>query len=89
MTAGNPAPRKQPGNVLGQVIVALEMPLVMAGCVVIGGGMGYLLDRYVNTTPMLTVVGGILGFVAGTWDIIRRLTQAERRQGKREGKNGG
>lgn len=89
MTVETPSPRKKPGNVLGQVVVALEMPLVMVGCVVIGGGVGYLLDRYLSTVPMLTVVGGILGFVAGTWDIIRRLTQAERRQGRGNGKNSG
>lgn len=89
MPAENPTPRKKPGNAFGQVVVALEMPLVMAGSVVIGGGIGYLLDRYVGTVPMLTVVGGILGFIAGTWDIIRRLTQAERRQGKGNGKSGG
>ncbi|HTU34633.1 MAG TPA: AtpZ/AtpI family protein [Candidatus Acidoferrum sp.] len=89
MAAENPSSRKKPGNVFGQVVVALELPLVMAGSVVIGGGIGYLLDRYLSTVPMLTVVGGILGFVAGTWDIIRRLTQDERRQGKRNGKNSG
>lgn len=89
MPADNPSPRKKPGNAFGQVVVALEMPLVMVGSVVIGGGIGYLLDRHLSTVPMLTVVGGILGFVAGTWDIIRRLTADERRQGKRDGKSGG
>ncbi|MGH9736475.1 MAG: AtpZ/AtpI family protein [Candidatus Acidiferrales bacterium] len=89
MAAESPSPRKKPGNVFGQVVVALEMPLIMAGSVVIGGGIGYLLDRYVGTVPMLTVIGGILGFIAGTWDIIRRLTLDERRQGKKDRKNGG
>lgn len=89
MAEENYTPRKKPGNVFGQVVVALEMPLIMAGSVVIGGGFGYLLDRYVGTVPMLTVIGGILGFVAGTWDIIRRLTLDERRQVKRDRKNGG
>ncbi len=66
----------------------MELPLVMAGSVVIGGGVGYLLDRYFHTEPILMVVGGILGFVAGTWDIIRRLSWDEK-QGKGNGNNGG
>lgn len=69
-----------------QVALAMELPLVMAGSVVIGGGIGYLLDRYFHTEPILMVIGGILGFVGGTWDIIRRLSWDEK-QGKGNGKN--
>jgi F0F1-type ATP synthase assembly protein I len=87
MPADNPPPRKNPSNFMRQVALAMELPLVMAGSVVIGGGVGYLLDRYLQTAPILMVVGGVLGFAVGTWDIIRRLTWDEKRQGKGNGKN--
>lgn len=89
MAADNVPPRKRPGGTLRQVALAMEMPLVMAGSVVIGGGIGYLLDRSLHTAPMLMVLGGILGFVAGTWDILRRLSWEEKQQDKGNGKNGG
>lgn len=61
-----------------QLALALELPFIMIGCVVVGGGIGYFLDRSFHTSPALTLVGGFLGFGAGIWDIIRRLSRAEK-----------
>ena len=75
-----PGPSKSngsPGNSLRQLALALELPFIMIGSVVIGGGLGYLLDRSFHTSPALTLVGGFLGFGAGVWDIIRRLSRSE------------
>jgi len=36
------------------------------------GGIGYLIDRWAHTSPTFTLIGGLLGFGAGIWDIIRR-----------------
>jgi F0F1-type ATP synthase assembly protein I len=50
----------------------------MIGGVVIGGGFGYLLDQRLHTSPMLALIFGVLGFGAGIWDIVRRLTRSEK-----------
>jgi len=74
---GNP-PSKAPGNLLRQLALAMELPFVMIGGVLIGGGIGYLIDRSLHTSPALTLIGGLLGFGAGIWDIVRRLTRSEK-----------
>jgi F0F1-type ATP synthase assembly protein I len=65
---------------LRQLAMAMELPFVMVGEVVIGGGIGYLLDRWWHTSPVITLVGGVLGFAGGIWDIIRRLSREEKNQ---------
>ncbi len=37
----------------------------------VGGGIGYLFDRYVGTYPWAMVVGLILGFVSAFIDLVR------------------
>jgi F0F1-type ATP synthase assembly protein I len=79
MASPSPTPDKNsPGNFVRQLSLALELPFIMIGCVVVGGGIGYFLDRSFHTSPALTLVGGFLGFGAGIWDIIRRLSRAEK-----------
>jgi ATP synthase protein I len=46
----------------------------LVGAVVIGAVAGYFLDRKFGTSPVLTLVLGGLGFVAGILEVLRRLT---------------
>jgi ATP synthase protein I len=86
MASPTPSPRKRPGGAATQVAMAMELPVIMIASVVIAGGAGYLLDRWLHTSPLLTLLLGFLGFGAGVWDIIRRLSRAEKADG---GGNGG
>ncbi|MFZ0086997.1 MAG: AtpZ/AtpI family protein [Candidatus Acidiferrales bacterium] len=86
MASPTPSPRKRAGGAATQVAMAMELPVIMIACVVIAGGAGYLLDRWLHTSPLLTLLLGFLGFGAGVWDIIRRLSRAEKADG---GGNGG
>jgi ATP synthase protein I len=81
MSAPNPAPGKRPNSGLTQVAMAMELPVIMIATVMIAGGAGYLLDRWLHTSPLLTLILGFLGFGAGVWDIIRRLTRSEKADG--------
>jgi F0F1-type ATP synthase assembly protein I len=78
MSSPASAPSKGPGSFVRQLALALELPFVMIGGVVIGGGIGYLIDQSAHTSPAFTLVGGLLGFGAGIWDIIRRLLREEK-----------
>jgi ATP synthase protein I len=82
MAADDP---KQSAGILRQLSLAMELPFVLVGGVLIGGGIGWLLDRWLHTAPWLTLVLGVLGFGAGIWEIIQRLTREE----KSEERNGG
>jgi F0F1-type ATP synthase assembly protein I len=52
----------------------LDLPFVLVGMVVIGAGLGYLLDQRWGTSPALVLVGGALGFAGGIFEVLRRLT---------------
>jgi len=78
MSSPGSAPSKGPGSLVRQLALALELPFVMIGGVLIGGGIGYLIDRWAHTSPTFTLIGGLLGFGAGIWDIIRRLLREEK-----------
>jgi F0F1-type ATP synthase assembly protein I len=59
-----------------QVALAMELPFVMVAWVVALGGGGYLLDRWLHTSPALMLVGGVLGFAGGMRDLLKRLSRS-------------
>jgi len=78
MSSQPPAPPKRTKTDVTQLAMAMELPLIMIGTVVIGGGVGYLLDQRFHTGPLLALVLGFLGFGAGIWEIVRRLSRSEK-----------
>jgi ATP synthase protein I len=45
--------------------------------VVVGGGLGWLLDRQLGTAPWLMIVLVILGFAAGLLNVVRAAQEAQ------------
>ncbi|MGA3295117.1 MAG: AtpZ/AtpI family protein [Candidatus Acidiferrales bacterium] len=78
-------PRKRPLTSLRQLSLAMELPFVMVAGIVIGGGIGYFLDRWLHISPALTLTGGALGFAWGMWDILRRLSRERNQESGRGG----
>ena len=60
-------------NLSQQFASAMELPFVLVSAVVVGGLLGYFLDRWLHTKPWLMLVMGGLGFYAGLREILRRL----------------
>ena len=58
-----------------QFAVAMELPFILAGAIFIGGLFGYLLDRWLGTTPLLMVALGAVGLYAGVRELLRRLSR--------------
>lgn len=56
-----------------QLALAMELPFVFIGTVVIGGAIGYFLDLKLHTAPWLLLAGGALGFAGGMRELLRRL----------------
>jgi F0F1-type ATP synthase assembly protein I len=65
----------------------MDLPFVLVGGVVVGAGVGYVLDKRFGTSPVLVLLLGLLGFVGGMLQVIRRLTV--RPTGKPTGKKDG
>jgi F0F1-type ATP synthase assembly protein I len=81
MASQPPDSPKRSKTAITQLALAMELPFIMIGGVVIGGGFGYLLDQRLHTGPLLALIFGVLGFGAGIWDIVRRLSRSEKNDG--------
>ncbi len=57
-----------PGTQLGQ---ALHLAIEMAAALVVGGGLGWLLDEWLDTRPWLFVVFIFVGIAAGILNAFR------------------
>jgi ATP synthase protein I len=60
-------------TVSAQLGAAMELPFSFVGAVVMGGFIGYFLDKWLHTGPWLMVVFGCFGFVGGILEIVRRF----------------
>jgi F0F1-type ATP synthase assembly protein I len=57
-----------------QAALGMELPFTLVGTVVFGGFIGYLLDKWLHTSPWLMAILGAIGFVGGVREVIRRLS---------------
>ena len=64
---------KQAAGFSRQFALAMEMPFVIVSAVGVGGVLGYFLDRWLHTSPVLMLVLGGLGFFAGLRDLLSRV----------------
>ena len=72
--APEPTPAaKQAKNFSQQFAMAMELPFVLVGTILVGGAIGYFLDAWLHTKPVLMLVFGGIGFAAGVRDVLRRL----------------
>jgi F0F1-type ATP synthase assembly protein I len=71
-------PDKNSSGLLRQIALATELPFLLVGGVIVGGGMGYLLDGRLHTSPTFTLILGAAGFGVGIREILRRLKREEK-----------
>ena len=60
-----------------QAALAMELPFTIVGAVLLGGVLGFLLDRWLHTKMIFTLVLGALGFAGGLKEVLRRLAQSD------------
>ena len=77
---GSPSPERPrpPLGFVRDLALAMELPFVLIACILVGGGLGYLLDKKLATTPLFVLLLGFLGFGAGIWEIIRRVKSVKK-----------
>jgi len=77
MSAKQSRANKTPGSYLRQFALATELPFVLVSGALLGGFLGYLLDRWWHTKPLMMFVLGTAGFFASLRDVLRRLQQSD------------
>jgi F0F1-type ATP synthase assembly protein I len=58
---------------------AFSMLLTIGGLTV----FGYLMDGWLNTGVLFTVIGGVLGVFTGIYNLIRQILKLEEKDGKK------
>ncbi len=81
-------PTKGPGRELSEAHGLATLGYTFGAAVVVFTGIGWLLDRWLGTIPVFTVVtalvGAVLGFLSAYFR-IRQATEAEQKR-KRQGR---
>jgi len=85
MASQSPSPRKQPVTLARQLAMAMELPFMMIGSILVAGGLGYALDRWLHTSPAFTLFLGLLGFAGGVWEILKTLSREEKKEENGDG----
>ncbi len=81
------APRNKLGDIWSKVAFYSGLGFILPGAIVGGVVLGYYLDRALGTRPLLAVVLGALGAVAGFVELLRVLARAERSDGRNDTNN--
>jgi F0F1-type ATP synthase assembly protein I len=55
-----------------------SLGIILPAGAVVGGASGWFLDRWLHTSPLLTVVLGFLGAGGGFLEVLRILKRAEK-----------
>ena len=66
---------KQAASFSRQFAIAMELPFVLVSAIVVGGLVGFFLDRWLHTAPYLMLILGFLGFFGGLRDVLRRTAK--------------
>ncbi len=89
MTRKNPAEQPPPPSPWRQAGGALAIPTLLAACVLVGVVGGRLADHWFDSRPAGTLIGLVLGALAGireTFRIVRKMNSASGGAEKREGR---
>lgn len=71
----NTTPGQRMADFSRQFALAMELPFIMVATIIVAGAIGYFLDRWLHTGPILMLVLGIVGFIAGLREILSRIKQ--------------
>jgi ATP synthase protein I len=66
---------KQAASFSRQFAIAMELPFILVSAIVVGGLIGFFLDRWLHTAPYLMLILGFLGFFGGLRDVLRRTAK--------------
>jgi F0F1-type ATP synthase assembly protein I len=65
-------------SVAKQVAIAMQIPFSLMVPVFVGGGIGFLLDHWLHTKFLFTIVLGLAGFVIGIREVFKLASVADK-----------
>lgn len=75
-----PEPRRERDPNLRLLGDVLSFGWVLPACLAAGGGLGWLLDRWLGSFPAATAILGLLGFAGGLRQLLREADALEGRE---------
>jgi ATP synthase protein I len=79
---------KRQTNLWAQVGLYTSLGFILPAGVLVGCAGGWLLDRWLGTSPLLTVALGFLGAAAGFIEVLRILGRAEKDANRKHSNSG-
>jgi ATP synthase protein I len=74
-------PRKISSDSAKAFALAWSLPFSLVVPMVLGGGIGYLLDRWLHTKPIFMLVLGILGLGIGVREVVKAAALLDKKDG--------
>jgi ATP synthase protein I len=65
------APRPAPASAMSGMSLGLQAGSEFVSAVVVGAGIGWVLDKGLGTKPAFLIVFFLIGVAAGVWNVIR------------------
>ncbi len=81
MELQDPRPKKNSSGAFKQAALAMELPILLVGPAVVGGAIGFFLDRWLHTKPWLLIVLGFCGVGIGLFDALRIASAGDKKNG--------
>jgi F0F1-type ATP synthase assembly protein I len=81
MASQDPDSRKESSGDVKAVAIAWTLPFSLVVPMVIGGAVGYFLDRWWHTKPAFMLVLGLLGLGLGIRDVVKSASLLDKKDG--------
>jgi ATP synthase protein I len=75
----DPTPKKNSGGAVKQMALAMELPFLLVGPTILGGAVGYFLDRWLHTKPWVMIVLGLCGVAIGFLDAVKMANAGDKK----------
>jgi ATP synthase protein I len=76
----DPSNGKGPGGTIKQAALAFELPIMLIAPALVGGGIGFFLDRWLHTKPIFLLVLGLLGVGIGIRDAVKTASAQDKKE---------
>jgi ATP synthase protein I len=78
-TSSRPTFGARASSIASSYTLAINLSATLVGSVLAGGGLGWLLDRWLHKDFVFTLIFGALGFAGGIASVIRTVLRQEKR----------
>jgi len=65
-----------------------SLGFILPASAAVGFGLGWLLDRWLHTSPLFAILTSLVGVGAGVREILQIVTRAEKSEGTDDSGNG-